>query len=74
MHLNGFKAKHKDQKVDSGLIPGNPHLFPQIVGLLLPLSFKLKVHAYLASQVGKHDLACMHMHIHEGALLKENSS
>ena len=27
----------KDQKVGSGAIPGNLHLFPKIVGIILPL-------------------------------------
>jgi len=27
----------KGQKAGGGPIPGNPHLFPEIVGILLPL-------------------------------------
>ena len=32
------KSDHKGQKVGSGLIPGNLCFFPQIVGIILPLT------------------------------------
>ena len=31
------KADHRGQKVGGGPIPGNPHHFPKIAGILLPL-------------------------------------
>ena len=36
-HHDSFKANHKGQKVGSGPIPENSHVFPKIVGILLPL-------------------------------------
>ena len=37
-HRNSFKAASKDQNVGSGPNPGNLHRFPQIVGIILPLT------------------------------------
>ena len=37
-HRDSSEANHKGQKVESHLVPGKLHLFPQIIELILPLT------------------------------------